>query len=38
MPLFPRMVPHLDSWDALGEWGVAIHELENYFDVPLKKE
>ena len=26
---------HLDSWDVLGEWGMAVHPLENYFDVPL---
>jgi hypothetical protein len=26
---------HLDSWDVLGEWGMATHELENYFNVPL---
>jgi len=26
---------HLDSWDVLGEWGMACHELENYFDVPI---
>jgi len=28
---------HLDSWDVLGEWGMATHELENYFDVPIEK-
>ena len=27
---------HLDSWDVLGEWGMAVLERENYFDVPLK--
>jgi len=26
---------HLDSWDVLGEWGMACHEMENYFDVPI---
>ncbi|NIP92718.1 MAG: hypothetical protein GWO24_04335, partial [Akkermansiaceae bacterium] len=26
---------HLDSWDVLGEWGMAVHELENHFEVPL---
>jgi len=26
----------LDSWDALGEWLMACHEMENHFDVPLK--
>ena len=26
---------HLDSWDVLGEWGMATIEMENYFDVPL---
>ncbi len=29
---------HLDSWDALGEWGMATHEMENHFDVPIKKK
>ena len=29
---------HLDSWDALGEWGMAAHEMENHFDVPVKKK
>ncbi len=29
---------HLDSWDALGEWGMHVYELENYFDVPLNKK
>ena len=29
---------HLDSWDVLGEWGMATHEMENYFDVPLEKK
>ncbi len=28
----------LDSWDVLGEWGMAIHEMENHFDVPLKNK
>jgi hypothetical protein len=32
------MHTHLDSWDVLGEWGMASHEMENYFDVPLGKE
>ncbi len=27
---------HLDSWDVLGEWGMATHQLENYFNVPLQ--
>ena len=26
---------HLDSWDVLGDWGMACHEKENHFDVPL---
>ena len=26
---------HLDSWDVLGEWGMATIEMENHFDVPL---
>ena len=26
---------HLDSWDVLGEWGMATIERENYFDVPI---
>ena len=25
----------LDSWDALGEWLMACHEMENHFSVPL---
>ena len=29
---------HLDSWDVLGEWGMACHEMENYFDVPIGKK
>jgi len=29
---------HLDSWDVLGEWGMAVHELENYFDAPLSRK
>ncbi len=29
---------HLDSWDVPGEWGMHVHEIENYFDVPLEKE
>ena len=28
---------HLESWDVLGEWGMAAHEMENYFDVPIGK-
>jgi hypothetical protein len=32
------MHTHLDSWDVLGEWGMASHEMENYFDVPLGKK
>ena len=27
---------HLDSWDVLGEWGMASHEMENYFAVPVR--
>ena len=26
---------HLDSWDVLGEWGMATIEMDNHFDVPL---
>jgi hypothetical protein len=29
---------HLDSWDVLGEWGMAVHEIENHFDVPIEKK
>jgi len=29
---------HLDSFDALGEWGMACHEMENHFDVPIGKK
>ena len=29
---------HLDTWDVLGEWGMATHEMENYFDVPITKK
>jgi len=29
---------HLDSWGVLGEWGMACHEKENHFDVPLGKK
>jgi len=29
---------HLDSWDVLGEWGMACHEMENHFDVPIGKK
>jgi len=29
---------HLDSWDVLGEWGMATHEKENHFDVPLTEK
>ena len=28
---------HLDSWDVLGAWRMACHEIENYFDVPIEK-
>ena len=31
------MQTHLDSWDVLGEWGMAAHEVEDHFDVPLGK-
>ena len=27
---------HLDSWDVLGSWRMACHEIDNYFDVPIK--
>ena len=27
---------HLDSWDVLGSWRMACHEIENHFDVPIK--
>ncbi|MEE2706629.1 MAG: pectate lyase [Planctomycetota bacterium] len=27
----------LNSWDALGEWLMAAHEMENHFDVPIGK-
>jgi hypothetical protein len=33
-----EMYSNLDSWDVLGEWGMACHELENYFDVPIGKQ
>lgn len=26
---------HLDSWDVLGEWGMACHEMENHFHLKL---
>ena len=26
---------HLDSWDVYGDWGMACHEMENHFDVPV---
>ncbi len=26
---------HFDSWDVLGEWGMATLEMENYFDIPI---
>ncbi|MCP4192573.1 MAG: hypothetical protein GY768_18315 [Planctomycetaceae bacterium] len=29
---------HLDSWDVLGEWGMACHELENHFDLRVKSQ
>ena len=32
------MQNHLDSWDVLGEWGMQIYEVENYFDVPVEKK
>jgi hypothetical protein len=32
-----EMYANLDSWDVLGEWGMACHEMENYFDVPIGK-
>jgi len=32
------MQTHLDSWDVLGEWGMATHEMENHFDVPICAE
>ncbi len=32
------MHTHLDSWDVLGEWGMACHEMKNYFDVPIGKK
>jgi hypothetical protein len=28
---------HFDSWDVLGEWGMATRELENYFNIPLEE-
>ena len=28
---------HLDSWDVLGEWGMATIEMENHFDIPSVK-
>ena len=28
---------HLDSWDVLGEWGMATIEMENHFDIPFVK-
>jgi len=33
-----EMFSNLDSWDVLGEWGMATHEMENYFDVPIGKK
>ena len=27
---------HLDSWDVLGSWRMACHEVEDYFNVPIK--
>ena len=33
-----EMYSNLDSWDVLGEWGMACHEQENYFDVPINRE
>ena len=32
-----EMYGNLDSWDVLGEWGMAWHELENHLDVPVEK-
>ena len=29
---------HLDTWDVLGEWGMATYEMENCFNVPLGKK
>ena len=29
---------HLDSWDVLGHWDMNAYEMENYFDVPIKKK
>lgn len=26
------------TWDALGEWGMHVHEVENYFDVRVEKK
>ncbi len=28
-------MPHVDSLHVLGGWGMAAHEMENYFDVPI---
>ena len=33
-----EMYSNLDSWDVLAEWGMACHELENHFDVPIGKQ
>ena len=33
-----EMYSNLDSWDVLGEWGMACLEKENYFDVPIGKD
>ena len=33
-----EMYSNLDSWDVLGEWGMACLEKENYFDVPIAKK
>ena len=33
-----EMYANLDSWDVLGEWGMACHELENHFKVPIGKK
>lgn len=33
-----EMYSNLDSWDVLGEWGMACLEKENYFDVPIGRD
>ena len=32
------MYSNLDSWDVLGEWGMACLEKENYFEVPIGRD